>query len=76
MFVDARTSDSRFNIETLRDRFGDRVLAPVPVRTRMREAIAEGKTIFEYAPREDIAELYTEICARIESEQLISEENN
>lgn len=76
MFVDARTSESRFNLETLRERFGDRVLSPVPVRTRMREAIAEGKTIFEYAPREDIAELYAEICARIESEQLVSEENN
>jgi chromosome partitioning protein len=75
MFVDARTSESRYNLESLQERFGDRVLMPVPVRTRMREAIAEGETIFEYAPREDIAEVYTKICARIESEQLVWEEN-
>jgi chromosome partitioning protein len=58
MFVDSRTSESRFNLETLRTRFGERVLTPVPVRTRMREAIAEGETIFEYAPHDDIAEIY------------------
>lgn len=39
------------------------------------EVIAEGETIFEYAPREDIAEVYAEICARIESEQSVREGN-
>lgn len=73
MFVDARTSESRYNLDVLRERFSDRVLTPVPVRTRMREAIAEGETIFEYAPREDIAAIYTTICARIEAEQPIQE---
>lgn len=73
MFVDSRTSESRFNLETLRERFGEQVMTPVPVRTRMREAIAEGETIFDYAPREDIADIYTQICARLETEQPIGE---
>jgi chromosome partitioning protein len=58
MFVDSRTSESRHNLEALQKRFGERVLTPVPVRTRMREAIAEGETIFEYAPHDDITEIY------------------
>jgi chromosome partitioning protein len=73
MFVDSRTSESRFNLDTLRERFGERVLTPIPVRTRMREAIAEGETIFDYAPREDITAIYTQICAHIEAEQSAKE---
>ena len=53
----------------LQERFGDEVLEPVPVRTRMREAIAEGETIFDYAPREDIAKIYKGMCDMIVSVQ-------
>ena len=69
MFVDKRTSESRYNLEALQKRFGDQVLEPVPVRTRMREAIAEGETIFDYAPRDDIAEIYEGMCAMVEAVQ-------
>jgi chromosome partitioning protein len=62
MFVDLRTSESKLNLKQLQDRFGEQVLPAVPVRTRMREAIAEGRTIFEFAPGEDIAAIYTAIC--------------
>jgi chromosome partitioning protein len=65
MFVDTRTNESRHNLDTLRQRFGEQVLPPVPYRTRMREAIAEGATIFEYAPKEDISEIYQELAQRI-----------
>jgi nitrogenase subunit NifH len=65
MFVDNRTSESQHNLEVLCKRFGDKVLTPVPVRTRMREAIAEGATIFEYAPRDDIAEIYQSLVATV-----------
>ncbi|HMN26820.1 MAG TPA: ParA family protein [Caldilineaceae bacterium] len=65
MFVDTRTNESRHNLDTLRTRFGERVLAPVPYRTRMREAIAEGLTIFEYAPKEDIAEVYQGLAHKV-----------
>lgn len=67
MFVDNRTSESRFNLDTLQKRFGEYVLSPVPVRTRMREAIAEGETIFEYAPKDDIAQIYVGLCGAIQS---------
>jgi chromosome partitioning protein len=66
MFVDKRTSESRYNLNVLQERFGERVLASVPVRTRMREAIAEGETIFEYAPGDDIAGVYMELCRTLE----------
>lgn len=62
MFVDLRTSESKYNLALLKERFGDHVLTPVPARTRMREAIAEGKTIFEYAPNEDISIVYRAIA--------------
>lgn len=65
MFVDLRTSESRHNLDILRQRFGEQVVTPIPVRTRMREAIAEGVTIFEYAPRDDIAELYQELAHKV-----------
>ena len=66
MFVDLRTSESKLNLKQLQERFGEQVLSPVPVRTRMREAIAEGHTIFEFAPSEDIAAIYADICAKLE----------
>jgi chromosome partitioning protein len=65
MFVDLRTSESKYNLALLKERFGDHVLTPVPARTRMREAIAEGKTIFEYAPSEDIGGVYRTIAHRL-----------
>lgn len=68
MFVDMRTNESRANLAELEKQFGDRLLPSVPVRTRMREAIAEGKTIFEYAPREDIVDTYARIVSRIEED--------
>lgn len=67
MFVDLRTSESRHNLDALQARFGRQVVPPIPVRTRMREAIAEGKTIFEYAPRDDIAELYQGLAHQVVS---------
>jgi nitrogenase subunit NifH len=66
MFVDLRTSESKYNLALLRERFGDHVLTPVPARTRMREAIAEGKTIFEYAPNEDIGNVYRTIARALD----------
>ena len=72
MFVDRRTSESRYNLTVLQERFGDRMMTPVPVRTRMRESIAEGETIFEYAPADDIAQIYKELCRTVEALRLNS----
>ena len=65
MFVDRRTGDARHNLELLQQKFGERVLPEVPMRTKMREAIAEGVTIYEFAPKEDIADIYHTICQQI-----------
>ena len=75
MFVDMRTSESKFNLTRLRERFGDQVTTPVPARTRMREAIADGATIFEYAPGEDIGEVYMSICRTIQAAGAALESN-
>lgn len=65
MFVDMRTSESKYNLALLRERFGDQVMNPISARTRMREAIAEGKTIFEYAPNEDIGQVYRSLAREL-----------
>lgn len=65
MFVDMRTSEARNNLNLLKERFGEQVLPSVPFRTKMREAIAEGMTIFEYAPKEDVAGVYQGIARTI-----------
>lgn len=65
MFVDSRTNESRHNLEMIQQRFGQQVVMQVPVRTRMREAIADGVTIFEYAPREDIATIYQALADQL-----------
>lgn len=65
MFVDSRTNESRHNLDVIQQRFGNQVVTQVPIRTRMREAIAEGLTIFEYAPREDITAIYQELAHQL-----------
>lgn len=65
MFVDSRTNETRNNLEMIRQRFGGQVVVQIPARTRMREAIAEGATIFEFAPKEDISTIYQELAVKI-----------
>ena len=50
-FYDLRTRISRQVLLVLEGYFGERVLPPIRVDTLLREAPADGKTIFEYAPR-------------------------
>lgn len=49
-FYDMRNKISDEAVKTLRGHFHDKVLPPVRVNTRLKEAPAESKTIFEYAP--------------------------
>ena len=65
MFVDNRTNETRTNLELIQQRFGEQVVVQVPARTRMREAIAEGLTIFEFAPKDDISTIYQELVKQI-----------
>lgn len=72
MFVDLRTNDAKINLSRLERAFGGRMLPTVPMRVRMREAIAFGATIFEYAPNEDLVTIYEQICQQIEHVHQIS----
>jgi chromosome partitioning protein len=60
-FYDARARICRDALEALRDHFGDRVMPPIRSATRLKEAPAQGKTIFEFAPESNGAEDYRQI---------------
>lgn len=49
-FYDVRNRICRDAVDALVQHFGERVMAPVRVNTRLKEAPMEKKTIFEYAP--------------------------
>ncbi|MBK6696124.1 MAG: ParA family protein [Myxococcales bacterium] len=57
-FYDARARICRDAVETLTQHFGDRCLTPIRSATKIKEAPAQGKTIFEYAPDSNAAEDY------------------
>jgi chromosome partitioning protein len=60
-FYDARARICRDAVDALKEHFGDRVLPPIRQATRLKEAPAQGKTIFEYAPESNAAEDYQRV---------------
>ncbi len=64
-FYDARARFCRDAVETLRDHFGDRCLEPIRATIKIKEAPAQGKTIFEYATDSNAAEDYQRVVDRI-----------
>lgn len=64
-FYDARARICRDAVETLREHFGDRCLEPVRQTTKVKEAPAQGKTIYEYAPESNAADDYQRVVDRI-----------
>ncbi len=60
-FYDARARICRDAVDALKDHFGDRVLPPIRQATRIREAPAQGKTIFEHAPDSTSAQDYATV---------------
>jgi chromosome partitioning protein len=60
-FYDARARICRDAVDALKDHFGDRVLPPIRSATRLKEAPAQGKTIFEFAPESNAAEDYARV---------------
>ncbi len=60
-FYDARARICRDAVDTLEQHFGERCLAPVRAGTRIKEAPAQGKTIFEHAPDSNAAEDYLRV---------------
>ena len=49
----------------MKEHFGDRCFEPVRATTKIKEAPAQGKTIFEYAPDSNAAEDYLRVVDRL-----------
>ena len=64
VFAD-RTKENQYNLETLKENFGDDVAQAVPRRVKVREAVSYGQTIWEYAPEDDAAKAYEALLERI-----------
>lgn len=65
---DSRARICREALETLRNTFGDACLDPVHFAIRAKEAPAQGKTLFEYAPTSPAAADYARVVARLRGE--------
>ena len=64
-FYDARARICRDAVDTLKQHFGDKCLAPIRAATRIKEAPAQSKTIFELAPDSTSAEDYRAVVDRL-----------
>jgi chromosome partitioning protein len=60
-FYDARARICRDAVDTMKEHFGERTLPPVRATTKIKEAPAQGRTIFEYAPDSNAAEDYRRV---------------
>jgi chromosome partitioning protein len=60
-FYDSRARICRDAIDAMKEHFGERVMTPIRQATRLKEAPAQGKTIFEYAPESNAAEDYLRV---------------
>ena len=64
-FYDARARICRDAVETMTEHFGDRCLAPIRSTIKIKEAPAQGKTIFEYAADSNAAQDYLRVVDRL-----------
>ncbi len=60
-FYDARARICRDAVDTMKQHFGDRCLPPIRAAMKIKEAPAQGKTIFEYADGSNAARDYMRI---------------
>ena len=72
-FYDARANICREAVATLKNHFGDRCLPPVRAAIKIKEAPAQGQTIFEYAAGSNSAEDYGVVVDRIVASRAASE---
>jgi chromosome partitioning protein len=64
-FYDARARICRDAWGTMKEHFGDRCFQPIRATTKIKEAPAQGRTIFEYAPDSHAAADYQAVVDRI-----------
>jgi len=69
-FYDARARICRDAVETMKEHFGDRCLSPIRSTIKIKEAPAQGKTIFEYAADSNAAEDYLRVVDRLVSGEM------
>ncbi len=60
-FYEKRARICRDAVDTMKEHFGDRVLPPIRAVTKIKEAPAQGRTIFEYAPDSYAAQDYMRV---------------
>jgi len=60
-FYDARARICRDAVETLKEHFGERCLPPIRQTIKIKEAPAQGRTIYEYAPDSNAADDYKRV---------------
>jgi chromosome partitioning protein len=72
-FFDARAKICHEAVATLREHFGERCLAPVRAAIKVKEAPAQGQTIFEYAAGASAAEDYAAVVDRIVRDRAAAE---
>jgi chromosome partitioning protein len=66
-FYDARARICRDAIDTLKQHFGERCLPPIRATMKIKEAPAQGKTIFEYAGQTNAATDYRRVVEALVS---------
>jgi chromosome partitioning protein len=66
-FYDARARICRDAIDTLKQHFGERCLPPIRATMKIKEAPAQGKTIFEYAGNTNAATDYRRVVEALVS---------
>jgi chromosome partitioning protein len=64
-FYDARAKICREAVTTLKQHFSERCLSPVRAAIKVKEAPAQGQTIFEYAEDSNAAEDYAAVVQQI-----------
>lgn len=64
-FYDARARICRDAWGTMKEHFGERCFQPIRSTTRIKEAPAQGKTIYEHAPKSDAALDYQRVVDRL-----------
>ena len=64
-FFDIRNNISKEILDTLRQRFADRVADPIRINVRLKEAPSYKQTIFEYSPGSTGAQDYKKLTERV-----------
>jgi chromosome partitioning protein len=64
-FFDARAKICHEAVSTLKEHFGEKCLPPIRAAIKVKEAPAQGQTIFEYAAGASAAEDYAAVARRI-----------